>query len=167
MLGRGYLYALRPGEARVMEASSSARDVRVLLEVLRTAGARIAELDKAWLPIHRALALGERDGVLSRAVLGGQVVTDGEGLVATLVSAVEVEAVARALEALTEDDFRDRYAACLDGEPDGETEELDLLYAWGWFQRLRAHYGAAASAGDAVLFAAQVWPADERRGAAA
>lgn len=155
MLGRGYLYALRPDEARLAEACMDAAEMRVLLEVWRRAGTRISELDVAWLAIHRSLAHGDSGSLLARAVLGGRLVTDDQELLATLVGVGEVTAVARALETLSEDDFRDRCTATHAPEPDGESEELDLLYAWGWFQRLRGHYRDAACAGCAVLFAAQ------------
>jgi len=155
MLGRGYLYALRPEEARLAEVCVGAAEIRVLLEVWRRAGARVSELDVAWLAIHRSLAHGDAGGLLSRAVLGGRLVTDDQEILATLVHAAEVDAVARALETLSEDDFRDRCSASQGAELDGESEELDLLYAWGWFQRLRGHYRDAARAGCAVLFAAQ------------
>ena len=163
MLGRGYLYALHPEEARLAEACTDAAEMRVLLEAWRHAGARISELDVAWLAIHRSLAHGDSGSLLARAVLGGRLVTDDQELLATLVRASEVAAVAGALETLSEDDFRDRCFATHAPEPDGESEELDLLYAWGWFQRLRGHYREAAGAGCAVLFAAQKW----RRGAIA
>ena len=155
MIGRGYLFALRPEEVGMAISCTSASNLHLLLATLGPAG-QVAELDKAWLAIDRCLALGFPPGPLAWAVLGGRVVAEGAGLVATLVPPEDVVAVAQAVERIEEETFRDGFAAIAGPEPDGESEELDVLYAWGWFQRLRALYRRAADARQAVLFAGEL-----------
>jgi len=156
MTGRGYLFALDPDEVRFALSCSSAADLGILLDALR-GGVRTAELDKAWIAIDRCLSSG-KPGPLSAALLGGRPVLRAAGLVASLTPAEVVGEVAEALEAVDEDGFRACYEASVTGEPDGESEELDILYAWGWFQRLRALYRSAARERRAVLFAGELRP---------
>jgi hypothetical protein len=168
MLGRGYLFALAPDEVALLSRCEGQGEVLVLLEVLRVAGAPCSEVDKAWLALHRCLSSDDRDAPLARAVLGRKVLLDRDGALATVLPAEEVGEVARALDTIGEAEFRVRWVNAGDGEgPDGESEELDLLYAWSWFQRLRDHHRAAARAGRAVLFTARLWAASARPGAAA
>jgi hypothetical protein len=164
MTGRGYLFALDPDEVRLALACTTAADLGLLLEAFR-ADIRTAELDKAWLSIDRCLS--GKPGPLSVALLGGRPVLRAAELVASLTPAEAVAEVARALEEVDEDRFRTCFEATLTGEPDGESDELDLLYAWGWFQRLRSLYRAASAERRAVLFAGELRPGAWRRSAAA
>lgn len=166
MIGQGYLFALGAEELNLALSYAHRADLQRLVERMSPTG-QVAELDKAWLAIDRCLALGFPAGALTQAVLGGVVVADRAGILATLVAPEEVPTVAAALQEVEEEAFRDGFAACAGPDPDGESEELDLLYAWGWFQRLRALYRRAADEGRAVLFAGELWPGAARPAEAA
>jgi len=132
--------------------------VREVLEERDLGGLDAAESDKAWDAMHRVLADGELtlDGgeyPLSHVVLGGQSLYDGDDFLMTLKTATEVSDIARALRALSEDEFRRRYAQ-LAPDYDGEAGEEDLAYTWEWFQGVRDLYLRAAEAGKSVLFTA-------------
>ncbi|MFT3915207.1 MAG: DUF1877 family protein [Anaeromyxobacteraceae bacterium] len=165
MTGRGYLFALDPAEVRLALGCMTSGDLGALLAGWR-GGALTAELDKAWLTIDRCLGAGGKSGA-SAALLGGIPVVRARDVIASLIPADQVVEVARVLEGLDLDTFRDCFEASLTGEPDGESEELDLLYAWGWFQRLRGLYRAAAAARRAVLFAGELRPGSWPSNAAA
>jgi len=156
MTGRGYLFALDPDEVRVALSCGTAAELEALLDALRN-GVHTAELDKAWVALDRCLSYG-RPGPLSGAILGGRPVLRAADLVVSLAPAEDVAGIASALEEVDEDRFRACYEAAITGEPDGESEELDILYAWGWFQRLRALYRSAARERRAVLFAGELRP---------
>jgi len=166
MIGRGYLFALGPEELNLALSHAHRRELQMLVDRFAPTG-QVAELDKAWLAIDRCLALGFPEGPITRAVLGRAVVADRAGILATLVPPEEVPVVARELERVGEETFREGFEACAGPDPDGESEELDVLYAWGWFQRLRALYRRAAGEGRAVLFTAELWPGAAREAAAA
>src|SRR5512139_1864147 len=155
MAGRGYLFALEPEEVRELVARPGAAQVQALLDPLYE-GPRWAELDRAWTSIDRCLAAGRPTGPLARAILGGKPVAATPWQVIRLVPEAEAALVAAELADVDEASFRARFEATAGPEPEGESEELDLLYAWGWFQKLREFYRAAAEAGRAVVFAAEL-----------
>jgi len=145
---RGFLFALDDGDVqRVTDAG--ALDLHAVLEPLWGQADRVIEADRAWRDIHRALALNDPEGVLSRALLVGQA---PGGSSSRIVLAREVEATSRALARIDYDDFRDRFISCLPGDPDEEGDAVKAAYAYRWFTCLQAFYRAAASARRAVLF---------------
>lgn len=155
MAGRGYIFALEPDEVRALLECTSHAQVQAVLDPLCD-GPRRSELDRAWVALDRCLSNGRPGGPLARAILGGKPVAATPWQVLRLVPADQVELVAVELGDVTEDLFRARFEATAGPEPEGESEELDLLYAWGWFQKLRAFYRAAAEAGRAVVFAGEL-----------
>jgi hypothetical protein len=155
MAGRGYLFALEPDEVRELCACAGAAQVHALLDPL-CQGPRWAELDRAWVAIDRCLAAGRPTGPLARAILGGKPVKATPWQVVRLVPEAETALIAAELAEIDEDTFRSRFETTAGPEPEGESEELDLLYAWGWFQKLRVFYRAAAESGRAVVFAAEL-----------
>jgi hypothetical protein len=119
----------------------------------------IAESDKAWDAMHRALADGELswDGgtyPLNHTVLGGERLYTGDDYVMILKTPPQVRDIAAALDKLTEQDFRRRYDAINADTYDGEKDAEDFAYTWEWLQPVRALYRKAAAEGRHVLFTA-------------
>jgi hypothetical protein len=152
--GRGLLFALGPDALAVALALGEAADLARLRDRLERTGARVADVDKSWPILHRCLGCAGGGSPLARAVLGGRPLSEVRGTVTSLVDAAEVGDIWRALEALDEETFRGCYDTT-QGDPDGESEEMDRLYAWDGFKKVRALYRAAAAEGRAVLFVAR------------
>jgi len=120
----------------------------------------VAESDKAWDAMHRALADGKLtwDGgtyPLNHTVLAGKLLyTDGDYIM-SLKSPADVEAIAGALAKLTESEFREGYNRIEVSSYQGEMSEEDYQYTWDWFQVVRALYCRAATEGRYVLFTAE------------
>lgn len=132
--------------------------VQEVLEERELGGPDAAESDKAWDAMHRALADGQLtleggEYPLSHAVLGGEIIYQGDDFLMSLKSPPEVRDIAEALRTMTEADFRARYAR-LGSDYDGEPGEEDFAYTWEWFQNVRALYLRAAEQGSHVLFTA-------------
>ena len=117
----------------------------------------VAESDKAWDAIHRALADGELtweggEYPLNHVILGGELLCSGDDYVMSLKTPEQVREIAAVLPAIGEEEFRQRYLAI---DPDNYEQGLsddDLQYTWDWFQDVRAFYLRAAQHGRYVLF---------------
>ena len=121
--------------------------------------AYVAECDKAWDAMHRALAGGKltRDGgtyPLNHTVLGGKRLYTGDDYIMILKNPNQVRDIAAALAALTEQDFRRRYEAIDPGDYGMPLSNEDFAYTWEWFQGVRDLYRKAAAEGRHVLFTA-------------
>ena len=119
----------------------------------------VAESDKAWDAIHRALADGKLtwDGgtyPLNHAVLAGKSLYSGSDYIISLKSPAQVKDIAAALQDLSEPTFRQRYDAIDSQSYDGELGDEDFEYTWHWLQEVRALYVRAASEERHVLFTA-------------
>lgn len=119
----------------------------------------IAESDKAWDAMHRALADGllSYDGgdyPLNHVVLGGRPLYDDEDYILSLKTPAQVRDVAAAIAGLTREQFRARYDAIDADEYGFELTDDDFDYTWAWFEAVRALYATAASEGRHVLFTA-------------
>jgi Domain of unknown function (DUF1877) len=119
----------------------------------------LAQSDKAWDAMHRALADGELswdggDYPLNHVVLAGELVYTEPDYIASLKSPDQVRDIAAALRGFTEAEFRRRYFA-IDPEVYGfPVSEQDFGYTWDWFQEVRRLYVRAAADGRYVLFLA-------------
>ncbi len=119
----------------------------------------MAQSDKAWDAMHRALTDGELswDGgeyPLNHAILGGELLYTRPDYIVSLKSPDQVRDVAAALSGLTEAEFRRRYFA-IDPDVYGfPVDERDFCYTWDWFQEVRRLYATAAAEGRHVLFLA-------------
>jgi len=119
----------------------------------------LAESDKAWDAMHRALADGELtwDGgeyPLNHVVLAGELLYTEPDYIMSLKSPDQVRDIAAALPAVTVGEFRRRYFA-IDPESYGSPlNEEDFGYTWEWFQNVRRLYLKAADEGRYVLFTA-------------
>jgi hypothetical protein len=111
--------------------------------------------DKAWDAIHRCLGDGtlSSDGSsLSRCVLGGRQLYEGDEYIVSYVTREEAKEVADAVVALDRDWLFSRYAALAATDYDGPHDDDDREYTWDNFQALRDFMVKAAGAGRAVIF---------------
>jgi hypothetical protein len=119
----------------------------------------LAESDKVWDAMHRALADGELtwDGgeyPLNHVVLAGELLYTEPEFIMSLKSPEQVRDIAAVLPGITEWDFRRRYFA-IDPEAYGcPVDEEDFAYTWEWFQNVRRLYCKAATDHRCVLFTA-------------
>ncbi|HET6246775.1 MAG TPA: DUF1877 family protein [Tepidisphaeraceae bacterium] len=120
-------------------------------------------MDKAWVPIHRAISdgtlfgtLGERP--LSSAILGDHLICQAElDDFIYLKHPMEVAEIAAALANLTREGFAEKPDAIPEEDEDAAAFCLDLVpqdieYAWPYFEEMREFYQRAAAGGFAVLF---------------
>lgn len=119
----------------------------------------VAESDKAWDAMHRALADGELtwDGgtyPLNHTVLGGERLYSGDDYIMILKTPAQVRDVANALDTLTEQDLRRRYDAIDEASYDGDKNDDDFAYTWEWLQSVRTLFRKAAQEGRHVPFTA-------------
>jgi uncharacterized protein DUF1877 len=119
----------------------------------------IAESDKSWDAMHRALSDGQLtwDGgtfPLNHAVLGGALLYTDSDYIMSLKPPDQVKAIASALDALTQVEFRRRYDQIDTKSYDGELSDEDFKYTWEWFQGVRQLYRRAAAEARYVLFTA-------------
>lgn len=119
----------------------------------------IAQSDKSWDAMHRALSNGylTSDGgeyPLNHVVIGGELIYGGDEYIMSLKTPNQVRDIASALALLTESSFRERYNA-IDSEDYGfDLTDEDFEYTWGWFEDVRALYQRAADEKRHVLFTA-------------
>jgi hypothetical protein len=119
----------------------------------------LAESDKAWDAMHRALADGELtwDGgeyPLNHVVLAGELLYTESDYIMSLKSSEQVRDIAAALPGITEAEFRRRYFR-IDPEIYGfPVNDEDFAYTWDWFQNVRRLYAKAAADNRYVLFTA-------------
>lgn len=120
----------------------------------------LCETDKAWEAIHRALTDGkltfagaEKHAPLGLAILGGESMVEDEDETVMFLDARRVPPLARALAALTEDEFRARYFKKCRGYA-AEFGEDDCAYSWSNLETLRAFVVKVAKAKRALLFTA-------------
>ena len=121
--------------------------------------AYIAQSDKAWDAMHRALGgglLSYDDGEypLNHAVLGGEPLYGEDDYIMSLKTPAQVKDVAAAIADISNEQFRDRYNAIDSREYGFELTDEDFQYTWEWFQSVRSLYQTAASEGRHVLFTA-------------
>jgi hypothetical protein len=119
----------------------------------------IAESDKAWDAMHRALADGQLswDGgeyPLNHTILAGELLYTDSDYIMSLKAPQQVRDIAAALPAITEDEFRRRYFAIDADSCDSPLSEEDFGYTWEWFQGVRELFSRAAQEGRYVLFTA-------------
>ncbi len=118
----------------------------------------LAESDKAWDAMHRALSDGELtfEGGLKHAplgcvVLGGESMVEDEDETVVLIETKSVAAAAKALNKLTEAEFRERYFKLCPGYAP-EFGEEDFGYTWSNLETVRALFVKAAKAKRAIVF---------------
>jgi len=117
----------------------------------------LAESDKAWDAMHRALADGQLtwDGgkyPLNHVVLGGELLYTEDDYIISLKSPKQVKDIADSLSKITEEEFRKRYFS-IDADDYGfPLTEEDFDYTWQWLHSVMSLYLKAAKEGRYVLF---------------
>jgi hypothetical protein len=119
----------------------------------------VAETDKAWDGIHRALTDGHLDfdqGAypLSHVIMGGERVYSADDHIMILKTPAQVRDVALALLAVEKQDFRVSYFKIDSVECGYPINESDFDYTWTWFEVLRTFWVKASDDGRFVLFSA-------------
>lgn len=120
---------------------------------------RLASSDKAWDAMHRSLSDGDLSFTtgpypLRMAVIGGDPIYVEDDYIMSLKAPTEVKDVAKALAAVTKDDFRMKYDA-MDAEKYGyPKDDQDFEYTWDLLTGVVAFYQKAAAEGRWVLFSA-------------
>lgn len=122
-------------------------------------GRYIAQSDKAWDAMHRALSDGllSYDGgqyPLNHVVLGGQPLHSENDYIISLKTPEQVRDVALAIAGLTQEQFRERYDAINPEEYGFDLTDEDFRHTWEWLQEVCTLYQVAASKGRHVLFTA-------------
>ena len=165
MASRGVHFALAPEDVeslRALEDEGERLDhLQEVIEEGYFADQKdfVAETDKAWDAIHRALSDGELtwdggDYPLNHAVLAGELLYTDDDYIMSLKTPSQVSDIAGALARITEPEFRRRYFA-IDADSYGfPLTDEDFGYTWGWFETLREFYARAATARRHVLFTA-------------
>ncbi|MBS0266068.1 MAG: YfbM family protein [Planctomycetes bacterium] len=120
---------------------------------------RLAESDKAWDAMHRALSDGHLswDGgeyPLNHVILGGELLCTESDFIMVLKTPDQVRDVAAVLPGISEADLRSRYFAIDPDEYGMELSEEDCGYTWHWFQHVREFWLRAAQEERFVLFTA-------------
>jgi hypothetical protein len=122
--------------------------------------AHLCESDKAWDAIHRCLTGGTLDPdagsyPLNLCILGGKQLHSGDHYIVSFVSVDQVRDVARGLESITQEWFRNQYFS-MDpqtyGSPEAPWGEEYFEYTWSNFEDIRTFYRRAAADGRAVIF---------------
>lgn len=157
---RGVLFAINDDKVKALLAAAGDDDeVMGVVEEIEEAWETpfVAETDKAWDAIHRALTDGSLDNdggeaPLNRAILGGTHLHEGGDYIVALVPAAEVPAVAEALAAIDDDALRDRYKRIVPHDYAPEYGDEDREYTVENFRDVVALYARAAKAGRAVVF---------------
>ena len=122
----------------------------------------LAELDKSWDAMHRALTGGAlRYGgtrPLCGVILGGEVLygnfIDEDDYIAVLKHPDKVKKTLDAMERMTETAFRKRYFTIREEEYGDPLSEEDLQYTWAYFRAILPFWQRAAAEGKYVLFTA-------------
>lgn len=163
----GVYFALTQPEVELLRSFEDERDrLEHLKEVIEAQYFEqqpdfLAETDKSWDALHRSLSGGEltwegREGEypLNHVVMGGESLYSKDDYIIRLKTREQVEDIAKALEPITEDEFRLRYFKINAETYPTPLSEEDFEYTWGWFEGVRELYNRAAAANRYVLFTA-------------
>lgn len=116
----------------------------------------LAETDKAWDCMHRALTdgnLGWGNGAypLNHVILGGESLHEGTEYIITLKNPQQVSDVAAALRYVTAESFATGFRQIDETELNGGFDE-DFGYTWDYFNEVRDFWLRAAELGRHVIF---------------
>lgn len=117
----------------------------------------LAESDKAWDAMHRALGNGtlEWEGgsyPLNCTIFGAEWIETDESYTISLKNPQQVKDLSSALQPITKEELRRRYDAIDEESYDDDLSEEDFEYTWHWFENVRSFYVRAAAAGRHVIF---------------
>lgn len=156
---RGVLFAISDVTVASLLAAKSDEDIMEILESIEEEwdDPFVAETDKAWDAMHRALSDGSLNPAggsppLNRAILGGKHLHHGDEYIVALVTKDEVLAVARALASIDDAEMRRRYEQLVPRDYDAGYGDDDREYTVENFRDVANLYQRAAKAGRAVIF---------------
>ena len=164
MACRGVHFAIEPEIVSRLKAAGSNDELLAVVSEVEELWQKewLCATAKAWDAIHRCLTGGSMETrpqpyPLALAVLGGEQLYRPESehwqnYFVCLVEAGKVPDVARAMEALSQEDMRRRYFALDPQQYDGPMGEEDWQYTWAYFAKLRSFYRKAADSARAVVF---------------
>lgn len=159
MAGRGVYFALTEEQANRLSEAEGDEQVMEVIEALEEEWDRdwLFETDKAWDALHRILTDGQllyENGTypLNLVVIGGELQYEGDDYVVSVIQASALDDIVKALDALTEPDFRERYSQIDPDDYRGEVSEEDFQYTWSSYQGLPDFFRRAAKAERDVVF---------------
>lgn len=159
MASRGVHFAVTPETAEALCRAVDDDELMDLVDALEAAWdrAHLAESDKAWDAMHRALTNGELEfgggeAPLHHCVLGPRQLHEGDDYIVCVALPEEVRAAAAALEDIDGDAFRRRYDERVPHDYAPEYGADDREYTTRWFLGVRALFLDAAREGRAVVF---------------
>ncbi|MGJ7535452.1 MULTISPECIES: YfbM family protein [Variovorax] len=161
----GVHFALTQDDATALEAieDDDARLEYVTEEIearyFEEAEAYVAESDKSWDAMHRALSDGTLSWTggaypLNHVVLGGRSLYSNDDYIMSLKTPAQVRDIAAALEPIGEAEFRQLYNNINAKNYDGDISDEDFEYTWTWFVGVKDLYAKASAEGRFVLFTA-------------
>lgn len=162
MVCRGVLFSIDEDLAvRLREIPSDSGRVEFIQDMIESIYFEkhrewLAETDKSWDWMHRALTDGEleRDNgtyPLNHVIMGGESLHAANDYIITLKTPEQVRDVAAQLPQITDELFKQRFDQIDDFEIEHSREE-DFEYTWGWFTQVRDFWLRGAREGRFVLF---------------
>jgi hypothetical protein len=156
MAGRGGLYAITPEEAARLEATPLEERWEFANDLAQESPGD-CYLDKSWEPLHRCLTDGTVEPgkgtyPLNRCLLGGKELCGDNGDYVYLVTPAEARDVAAALQGLSLEWLRERYALLAHTDYAQWMNSDDQQGAVDYFREMRDFYQEVVRAGDAVIF---------------
>lgn len=159
MACRGVFFAITDEDAKAVLSATDDEQLMAVIERIETAWDldNLAECDKAWDAMHRALTDGRLEygnGAypLNHVVLGSRQLYDGDEYIVSFVAPEQVREIAAALQSVTPEWFEHKYRTVVPKDYALEYGDEDLEYTWEWFQSVFDLYSKAAARGRAVIF---------------
>jgi hypothetical protein len=159
MATRGVHFAITAEQMKELLEADEDGTIQEIIEEIEEAWDTdyLAESDKAWDAMHRILTdgqleFGDPDQPLSLCVLGPRQLHEDDDYIVSLVLPAEVPAVAKALEGVSEEWFRQQYETVVPKDYAPEYGPEDLAYTWSNFQDVRKLFQKAAKSKRAVVF---------------
>jgi hypothetical protein len=169
MACRGGYFAITPEERAKLMALATGRERADYLDELYD-DATFQTLDKAWYVMHRCLANypnedygldDEKDAKygtypLKLAVYGGQDINidNDDGWIMRLIEPHQLPDLARAMDAIDDKAFAERYWASSSEEANIEHGEEDLEYTLAYFSEARDFFKRMNDTGRTIVFLA-------------
>jgi hypothetical protein len=167
-VGLGFHIALTREHAKRLHAIQDDSSLKTFSDELQSSAemkkkGRVIETGRTWDAIHRCLTDGELDPTggdfpLNHVVLGGKHLHQGDGYTAVFIRPDMTPFIAEALGDVKQKDFREKFDA-LGSSYTGGRSEKDFGEVWRQLQRLRVFFEDCSQNREAVMFTADIGPA--------